>query len=379
MRIRNAGRSGLNHREFAAAIRSGQAAALIASLEQSVGLALDSAPGQASRYQGFLPRLVVDTYNDSGTVNGAAFGNFDAAAFDAQPELVTVSNAGIPAFLSSYLDPNLIEVILSPMKAAEIAGETKKGDWVTNTAIFMVIESDGEVSAYGDYNNGGNADFNTNFPQRQSFHYQTVTQWGEKELAYQGLAGIDAASRKNVASVMVLNKFQNSSYFYGISGLQNYGLLNDPNLLPPIVPSTAWVGATTEQCFQNVLDLFQQLVSQGNGWIDMNTPMTLAMSTMRNVAFSRTNQFGLQVFDMVKKAFPNITIKTAPEYSTASGELMQLMVDEFQNQETMTAAFTEKLRAHAMVVNMSSFKQKKSQGTWGTVIFRPALIAQALG
>ena len=34
--------------------------------------------------------------------------------------------------------------------------------------------------------------------------------------------------------------------------------------------------------------------------------------------------------------------------------------------------------AHPIVVGASSFKQKKSQGTWGTVIFRPFLIAQML-
>jgi hypothetical protein len=94
-------------------------------------------------------------------------------AQDAQPALITTSNSGIPAFLSTYIDPKLIEILVAPMKAAEIVGEEiKKGDWTTETAMFPVVESTGETSSYGDYSNNGVAGANTNFPQRQSYHYQ---------------------------------------------------------------------------------------------------------------------------------------------------------------------------------------------------------------
>lgn len=375
MRIQNASRRGTDHAQFAAAIRAGHAPAMIAGLNEKFGIAL----ANDSQFKGILPRAVVDTYDGNGNVNGKAFGDPDKIAMDAQPELVTVSNAGIPAFLSNYLDPALIEVLVSPMRAAEIAGEMKKGDWVTTVTTFITVESDGQVSAYGDYSNAGNADFNSNFPQRQSFHYQVFTQWGEKELAYMGLAGIDAASRKNVASALVLNKFQNKSYFFGIAGLQNYGLLNDPGLLPSIVPTNAWATATAEQACNNIVDLYVQLVQQGNGLVDNSTRMTLAMSPTRQAALHRINSFGLTVLKMISETLPNLTIKVAPEYSTSSGELMQLIVDEMDGQETCTAAFTEKMRAHAVVIGSSNFSQKKSQGTWGTIVFRPFLISSSLG
>jgi hypothetical protein len=56
-----------------------------------------------------------------------------------------------------------------------------------------------------------------------------------------------------------------------------------------------------------------------------------------------------------------------------------MIVNDFEGQRTVDAAFTEKLRAHPIVVQSSSFKQKKSQGTWGTIIYRPIFIAQMLG
>jgi len=381
MRRTSIGRRGVNHVELANAIRAGHGAAILAQLNASVGLALDSQLNAGRGFTGILPRVVVDSYDDDGNVIGKEFGAADKVAFDAQPELVTVANAGIPAFLSNVLDPAVIEVLLSPMKAAEIAGETKKGDWLSTVATFIVVEPDGEVSAYGDYSNAGNADFNSNFPQRQSFHYQTFTRWGEKEVATIGLAGIDAASRKNAASALVLNKFQNRSYFFGIAGLQNYGLLNDPNLLAPIVPAVNWDAATADQVYASALELYKQLIRQANGVLDIDedTPMTMALSPTNGTNLRKTNQFGLNVYKLLAENFSNLRIKTAPEYSTASGELVQLFVDEFEGQETLTAAFTEKMRAHAMVVGSSSFSQKKSQGTWGTIIFRPVLVAQMLG
>lgn len=375
MRTQTAVRAAINHEQFMAAVRAGHGPALIASLHERYGMAL----ANDAQFSGVLPCHVVATYDGEGKENGKDFGSIDKAAFDAQPELVTVSNAGIPAYLVNNLDPRLIQVLTSPMKAALIAGEVKKGDWLTATETFIVVESDGRVSAYGDYSNSGNADVNVNFPQRQSFHYQIFTNWGEKEVARAGLAGIDLASGKNVASALALNKFQNGSYFRGIAGLQCYGLLNDPNLLPSIVPSTAWATATADQGYQNILDLFTQLISQGNGMVDLSTRVTLACSPQREAAFGRTNQYGLNIKALIKENMPGLTIKTAPEYSTSSGELMQLIADEMDGVETCTAAFTEKMRAHAVVVGSSNFSQKKSQGTWGTIIFRPVFIASSLG
>lgn len=302
-------------------------------------------------------------------------------ALDAQPELVTMSNAGIPAFLSNFVDPKLIEVLTSPMKAAQIVGETKKGDWTTTVALFPVVESEGQVSSYGDFNSNGSVEVNTNFPQRQSYHYQTFTQYGEKEIANASLAKIDWVSRLNIASALLLNKYQNQTYFFGVAGLQNYGLLNDPALYAPIAPTAQWNLASTDAAtvYEDIRRMFVQLQNQSNGTIDQNADMVLAMSPTLNVALNKTNQYNNNVFSQVKLNFPNLTVMTAVEYSTTAGELVQMIVKSIDGQETATAAYTEKMRAHNVVIDSSSYKQKKSQGTFGTVIFRPFAIAQLIG
>jgi hypothetical protein len=50
-------------------------------------------------------------------------------AMDAQPTLVTNPNAGIPFYFTQWIDPDVVRVLQTPNKGAEIYGEEKKGDW----------------------------------------------------------------------------------------------------------------------------------------------------------------------------------------------------------------------------------------------------------
>lgn len=309
---------------------------------------------------------------------------------DAQSMPITSPNAGIPAFMTTYVDPKLIDILVTPMRAAEIVGnEVKKGDWVTETAMFPVIESTGVTAAYGDYSMAGQAGANFTFPQRQSFHYQVITQWGERELDRAGKARIDYANRLNIASILTLNKYQNKTYFYGVAGLQNYGLLNDPALPASITPTVGVAGNTwplkntdpngSTEILNDFMALYQDLQGRARGLVELDTPMVAAMSPLREVYLTKTTDFNVTVAERLKKIFPNLRIEVAPEYTTGSGELIQLFVEELEGQRTVDVAFTEKLRAHPLIVKESAFSQKKSQGTWGAIVFRPFLVSSMLG
>lgn len=313
-------------------------------------------------------------------------------AMDAAYPLITSANSGIPAMLSTYLDPKLIEVLVAPMNAAEAAGgEVKKGDWTLKTAMFPVIESTGEVTSYGDYNNSGSAGANFQFPQRQSYHFQTVTQWGERELADAGLAKIDWAARLNIASALALNKYQNKTYLFGVSGLQNYGMLNDPALPADLVPitkaatGTAWIlpngniNATAVEVQRDISKIFFALQSTTNGLLKTTDPLTLIMSPQSSVALTITDSFNVNVADILAKTYPNMTTRTVPEYATAGGQKVQMVLEEYEGQRTWDCAFTEKMRAHPIILELSAFKQKKSAGTWGTIIYRPMFIQGMIG
>lgn len=312
-----------------------------------------------------------------------------ALAMDAQPTLITNPNIGIPAFLANILAPKQIRVLTTPTKAAEIYGEQKLGTWTTLTSQFPVVEATGEVSSYGDYNNNGSVGSNYNWVPRESYHFQTVTQYGDRETEMFGQADIDYVSGLNYSSALVLTKFMNQMYFFGVSGLQNFGGLNDPSLLAPITPTTKAAGGTTwavaiaVEVFNDVLALYTQLQGvqlQGLAEIDQNTPMTLSLSPTVSPNLGKVTQYTLApVRQAIKEAFPNMRIVTAPEYATVAGQLMQLKVDEIDGDETTTASFTEKMRAGRVIPELSSFRQKKIAGGWGTIVKRPVAIASMIG
>lgn len=318
-------------------------------------------------------------------------------AQDAVTTMSTTANNGIPAFLTTYIDPKIFEILFSPTKAAEILGEQQQGSWTDKTWIFPMVENVGEVAAYGDFSMNGESGFNSSFPQRQSFLFQTITQWGELELDVQGLAKIDAANQKSAASIMTLNRYQNLTWFYGVSGLQNYGLLNDPSLSASLTPANKaaggvkWINAgavvaTANEQFTDIQSVFNQLVAQSGGLIEQTSPLKLCMTPALSVALTTTNIYNVNVVDLLKKNFPNLEIVTAVQYSqdstgapAAGGELMQMIAPNVEGQQTGMCAYNEKLRAHTVVVGNSGFSQKRTAGSWGAVIRQPFAIASMIG
>lgn len=353
---------------------------IMQALLQRAGIAFDGFNARALP-EGRTYRDIVGLAND-GTL----------MAMDAAFPLVTNANSGIPAMLSTYIDPKLIEVLVAPMKAAQAAGgEKKTGDWTLRTAMFPVIESTGEATSYGDYNESGSSGANFQFPQRQSYHYQTITQWGERELADAGLAKIDWAARLNIASALTLNKYQNKTYLFGVSGLQNYGMINDPALPADLTPitkaagGTAWIlangtiNATAVEVQRDVSKLFFALQGTSQGLLETTDPLKLIMSPQSSVALTITDPFNVNVMDILRKTYPNLTVETVPEYATAGGQKIQMVLEEYEGQRTWDCSFTEKMRAHPIIQGLSNFKQKKSAGTWGTVIYAPMFVQGMIG
>ena len=266
--------------------------------------------------------------------------------------------------------------------------------------MFPIVEHDGEVSSYGDFNDNGHAGANTNFPQRQSYLFQIVKEYGEYELDAAGLAKINWVTEVDVAAATMLNKYQNLTYFYGVQNLENYGLLNDPGLSASITPApkanggVTWFvnggqpNATANEVYNDIIALFQKVVSQNSGLVNKKANMKLCMSPDSSVALTFTNSFNVNVEDLLKKNFPNMTVETAMQYGVldesnpqgiAAGNLVQLIVSEVDGQKAGYCAFNEKLRAHSIIRGLSSFKQKETAGTWGAVVRQPSAISSMLG
>ncbi len=305
--------------------------------------------------------------------------------FPAQQGTVTSPNAGIPAFLLTFMDPELVEVIVAPTRAADIFGEAKRGDWEDTTIMFPMVEDAGESSAYGDDSENGMVSSEANWEYRQPFMYQTMVYYGELQMARAGKAKLDWAAGQARAAAKTMKRFENLVYFFGLSGLQNYGLLNDPALPASIVPATkaaggtSWDNATTKEMYEDVVLLFTQAQRQTLGYVDKDAKMTLALDSTREALLAKATDFNVSALDMIQKAYKNLRIVNAPEYDTAAGQLMQLIIEEVDGQQVGFCSFTEKMRSHPIIQGSSSYKQKRSAGVSGAIIKLPAGIASMLG
>lgn len=325
----------------------------------------------------------------------------DRIAMDALPgPLVTDPNSALPTILTTTIDPEIIRVVFSPLDFGMILGERQAGTWVEDTRLFPIVESTGEVSSYGDFNNNGRAGVNFNYPAFQSHLFQTIVKYGEREIERVGLAKISLISELGMASAQLLNTYQNLTYAFGVQLLQNYGIINNPYLSAFLTPATkaaggtAWFNgntpnATANEVYNDVIALVNKLVAQSNGALNTKSKMKLTMSPQSEIAMTFTNSFGVSVADLMKKGYPNIEVMTAPQYGTQSatnpqgystaGNVMQLIADKIQGQTVAYAAYNEKLRAHKIVPELSAWQQKQTSGTWGTILRSPVAVSGMIG
>jgi hypothetical protein len=311
-------------------------------------------------------------------------------AEDAQPALISTPNAGIPAFFTQLVDPEVVRILQAPNKGSEILGEQKKGTWVDQTIFIPVVENVGEVSSYGDYNTVGRSDVNENWEQRQAYLFQTIIEYGDLEVERAGAAKLELVSEKQQSATKTLDKFLDLTYHNGISGLLNYGILNDPSLPAALTPSTKqaggvkWVAAgvvnaTAEEIYVDFQSLFNQLATVSQGYITQDTPMKLVYPNTVAGALTAINSFGITIRAFIKESFPNIEYVSDPRYATVSGNVIQLIASEFDGKKTGYCGFNEKSRDHALVRSLSSYAQKKTGGTWGAIIRYPLAFSQMLG
>lgn len=324
-----------------------------------------------------------------------------AMAMDAVPNYtpgtaITSPNDGYLIQFLNYIDPKTIDVLVAPNRAAEIFGEGKVGSWVDIFATFMMAEDVGQVASYGDFSRAGTSGTNLNYEQRQQFLVQAFMEVGDLETERAGAGRFDIVSRKRMALVRTLDKWQNRSYFFGVAGIKNYGVLNDPSLTAAYAPTTGaasgkitWEDKATNvefganEIYQDFVAAYARLQKNAMGLLDKDmdetTRIKWCVPPVSRAYLKAKNQFGLTVEGMIKEAFPNSTIETAPQFATAAGNILYAFVPEIEGTETVECAFSEKLRTHRLVFEDSSMRQKQTSGSWGAIVKEPFLIDQTLG
>ena len=183
--------------------------------------------------------------------------------------LQTPANIGVPAVLTSYVDTGVTSVLYAPRNATEVAKEVQYGTWTDSTAIFKVREASGFVAPYGDFSHNGRSDVNYNFPRREQALFQTIIEFGDFEQELSTEAKLNLIADKQMAAATTISIAANYFYLFGVAGREITGLLNDPNLNPAVAAaatgtssSTKWADKTLLNIYDDIIDLFNELVSQ---------------------------------------------------------------------------------------------------------------------
>ena len=340
-----------------------------------------------------MPRLYVSDNPDLGAPL--------AMAMDALPALGTEANSAVPMQFLNYVDPQVFEFLFAPLKVAEaLGGEVQRGSWEMVSAMFPVVEATGEVSSYEDYSNNGLSGVNMNWPQRENYIFQTIVPYGEMEVARAAAAKINIVAQKETSAAMNLNRFMNFMYAFGVQGLDNVGSTNDPNLSASLTPAvkayggTAWISggivkATANEIVTDFQSTITQLITQGGGVIEPDTPMVAILGSVIANALATINAFGITVRGMLKESYPNLKlVEGVTQYNVKSaqnpqgivaGNLLQIWAPELQGQRAALPAYSEKQRAHPIIREMSAFRQKKTAGGWGMVVRMPFAAASMVG
>lgn len=316
--------------------------------------------------------------------------NFDMA-LDAQPTLLTTPSAAIPSWFTTFVDPEVVRILQTPNKGAEILGERQLGTWPDDTVYISVVENTGYVNTYGDFAPGGVSDVNQSWENRQDYRFQTGIEYGDLEVERAGLARLNLVAEKQMSAAKTLDKFLDLTYHFGVAGLQNYGLLNDPGLAAALNPTTKaagggnkWVAAgvinaTAAEIYADFQTMFNQLSANSAGRITTDSRFKLVYPNIVAGALTAVNSFGITIKAFIKESFPNVEYVVDPRYATAAGNVVQLICMDYDGNATGFCAFNQKMREYTPIRAASSWAQKRAAGTWGAIIKYPLAIAQMLG
>ena len=302
--------------------------------------------------------------------------------------LITTPNIAVPAELTSYFDPMVVQIFTGPRNANMLFGEVKKGDWVTAYVKFRVQEYTGHTTVYSDYADGAVSGVNENWLAREQYPFQTTIRYGDREAAVSAEAKINIASEKQRAAANTLAIDLNKFYLFGVEGKEIYGLLNDPNLNASITPGTAaggsdteWAEKTANEIYNDVISLSAHLKQNSMGLIGNNNKLVLAVSQESDGMLAKINELGLSVRQMLKNEFGDrLEIVQIPElYNATSGSTIMLMAKDILGAPVAQLAFGEKFRAHQPVRGLSCWMQKFSASTYGAIIYYPFAIATMEG
>lgn len=330
-----------------------------------------------------------------GLINGNDDSDFSRMAMDELPYGMPLApnNIGIPWQYLSYIDRVVIRAILAPLTAEQIFPLEVRGPWNTRTAQYTHLEHGGFIADYGDRSHEGGTSFNTHLPNLDFYMFQTIVSVGDLEDADFSSFGFSAMTEKEIAAADIINRALNYMAFFGVNGLNNWGIINNPyaNASISVIPDPEAANPNTVLfsemsalgLYNNVRALVMALTRQSMGRITARSKLVLSASPSVIVALeTAANNYGLLSGDFISKAMPGLSFVAVPEFSeevNGESEIINLVAPDFAARSTGTLLVNSRMKSHGPVRNISDIEEKKSAGSGGFMLHYPMGMATMIG
>lgn len=301
--------------------------------------------------------------------------------------LQTVANVNTPEMFATFVSPEVVEILVSPMRSEEIFSSTKRADWPDQKTMFQAVEFIGQTTEYSDFGRGVLSDANIEQCVRDTHRFQTFIQCGDLEQDMVAKQKINLLQQKQKAAALALKIEMNNANFFGVSGKSIYGLLNDPALPAAITPATVdgskvkWEDKGANDIYNDLLALVTQISEASDGLVDFQSDFKLLVPPSVYANLAKITELGIApILEVLKRHFPKLEILAVPQMEDEDGVCKAMLIaTDLMGTPTGTFGFSEKLKTFRVMLEHSSISQKWASGTTGFLLFRPFCIATMQG
>lgn len=317
-----------------------------------------------------------------------AANQFTKMAMDDTVQFAAPSNGTIPYFTTIWTN-KLIKQLLQVTASRKLTHEFQQGQWATTNIKLPTLAYLGQSAPYADFGGAGNTSVNTNWVDRETVRLQRTITYGDLVGAQMSMGKIDylAALREALANLIALD--QDEINFFGYSGINVFGMLNDPNLNATIpAPASAanpssgqWIYKTFTEIIFDINTMVNAIVARAGGNADSyNDKFYLALPPAVVTYLNDPNSFGVNsVKAYIQNTYPNMEIVQA-QFLQGSGSPIgasnpnyALMIwERLGGQECVLNAFSSLWNSHGVVREISYFNEKISYTVSGSIVTMPA-------
>lgn len=300
-------------------------------------------------------------------------------AFDAAPAMQTTATVATPVQFLQWWSPKVIKTLFAKRMADEIFGITNAGAWEDMEVVVPEIETLGDTSIYADKGNSVEASWNPNFNKRAVVRFMASLTVGELEARQSAKMRINSKEKKMIGVTNALEIQRNQVAFNGflVGTEANYGILNDPRLLPYNTIAvgasgfTQWSKKDYLEVNNDIRTMLQGLQTQMNGLFDPQTDeATLIVPTSVGQFITITPQFGNSVLSWIKENYPNLKIKYAPQFDKALGgqNVAYLIKDDVDGDKNVEQFIQQKMFLVGFKKEDTYVKETYSNATAGVFV-----------